>query len=50
MSFFSFLFFLTFLCAGLFVVLQIPDGATIKVLSKKNHPPLSPQGSLKGRS
>ncbi|KAK2858797.1 hypothetical protein Q5P01_003417 [Channa striata] len=26
---------------------KIPDGATIKVLSKKNHPPLSPQGSLK---
>ncbi|TDG96875.1 hypothetical protein EPR50_G00233140 [Perca flavescens] len=26
---------------------QVPDGATIKVLSKKTHPPLSPQGSLK---
>ncbi|XP_051248725.1 plexin-C1 isoform X7 [Dicentrarchus labrax] len=25
----------------------VPDGATIKVLSKKTHPPLSPQGSLK---
>ncbi|XP_040029319.2 plexin-C1 isoform X2 [Gasterosteus aculeatus] len=26
---------------------MVPDGATIKVLSKKDHPPLSPQGSLK---
>ncbi|XP_049892180.1 plexin-C1 isoform X8 [Epinephelus moara] len=26
---------------------KVPDGATIKVLSRKNHPPLSPQGSLK---
>ncbi|XP_058480254.1 plexin-C1 isoform X2 [Solea solea] len=26
---------------------KVPDGATIKVLSKKTHPPLSPQGSLK---
>uniref|UniRef100_A0A3Q3A7H7 Plexin-C1-like n=1 Tax=Kryptolebias marmoratus TaxID=37003 RepID=A0A3Q3A7H7_KRYMA len=26
---------------------QVTDGATIKVLSKKNHPPLSPQGSIK---
>ncbi|KAM9334613.1 plexin-C1 [Symphorus nematophorus] len=26
---------------------KIPDGATIKVLSLKTHPPLSPQGSLK---
>ncbi|KAF3704949.1 Plexin-C1 Virus-encoded semaphorin protein receptor Precursor [Channa argus] len=26
---------------------KIPDGATIKVLSKRNHAPLSPQGSLK---
>ncbi|XP_037552062.1 plexin-C1-like [Nematolebias whitei] len=27
---------------------QVEDGGTIKVLSKKTHPPLSPQGSLKG--
>ncbi|XP_042259789.1 plexin-C1 isoform X1 [Thunnus maccoyii] len=26
---------------------EVSDGATIKVLSKKTHPPLSPQGSLK---
>ncbi|XP_026182128.1 plexin-C1 isoform X2 [Mastacembelus armatus] len=26
---------------------KVSDGATIKVLSKKTHPPLSPQGSLK---
>ncbi|KAF0029429.1 hypothetical protein F2P81_018534 [Scophthalmus maximus] len=26
---------------------KVPDGATIKVLSKKIHPPLSPQGSVK---
>ncbi|XP_040886352.1 plexin-C1 isoform X2 [Toxotes jaculatrix] len=26
---------------------KVPDGATIKVLSTKTHPPLSPQGSLK---
>ncbi|XP_030295681.1 plexin-C1 isoform X1 [Sparus aurata] len=26
---------------------KVPDGATIKVLSKKTHPPLSPQGSVK---
>ncbi|XP_029317964.1 plexin-C1 [Cottoperca gobio] len=26
---------------------KVPDGTTIKVLSKKTHPPLSPQGSLK---
>ncbi|XP_037317283.2 plexin-C1 [Pungitius pungitius] len=26
---------------------KVPDGASIKVLSKKDHPPLSPQGSLK---
>ncbi|XP_040002696.1 plexin-C1 isoform X2 [Xiphias gladius] len=26
---------------------KVPDGATIKVLSKKTHPPLSPQGSLR---
>ncbi|XP_034719215.1 plexin-C1 isoform X2 [Etheostoma cragini] len=26
---------------------KVPDGATIKVLSKKTHPPVSPQGSLK---
>ncbi|XP_078098776.1 plexin-C1 isoform X1 [Sander vitreus] len=26
---------------------KVPDGATMKVLSKKTHPPLSPQGSLK---
>ncbi|XP_034529926.1 plexin-C1 isoform X2 [Notolabrus celidotus] len=26
---------------------KVPDGATIKVLSRKIHPPLSPQGSLK---
>ncbi|XP_074553927.1 plexin-C1 [Halichoeres trimaculatus] len=26
---------------------KVPDGATIKVLSRKTHPPLSPQGSLK---
>ncbi|XP_068163545.1 plexin-C1 isoform X2 [Antennarius striatus] len=26
---------------------MVPDGATIKVLSTKTHPPLSPQGSLK---
>ncbi|KAL7370502.1 hypothetical protein ABVT39_002608 [Epinephelus coioides] len=26
---------------------KVLDGATIKVLSRKNHPPLSPQGSLK---
>ncbi|XP_068572809.1 plexin-C1, partial [Cebidichthys violaceus] len=26
---------------------KVPDGATIKVLSRKSHPPLSPQGSLK---
>ncbi|XP_029016185.1 plexin-C1 isoform X2 [Betta splendens] len=26
---------------------KVPDGATIKVLSKSTHPPLSPQGSLK---
>ncbi|XP_041833836.1 plexin-C1 isoform X2 [Melanotaenia boesemani] len=27
---------------------KVTDGATIKVLSKKNHPPLCTQGSLKG--
>ncbi|XP_029901504.1 plexin-C1 isoform X2 [Myripristis murdjan] len=26
---------------------EVPDGASIKVLSKKTHPPVSPQGSLK---
>ncbi|GLD48149.1 plexin-C1, partial [Lates japonicus] len=26
---------------------KVPDGATIKVLSRKTHPPLSPQGSVK---
>ncbi|XP_071400026.1 plexin-C1, partial [Centroberyx affinis] len=26
---------------------EVPDGASIKVLSKKTHPPLSPQGSVK---
>ncbi|XP_019947930.2 plexin-C1 [Paralichthys olivaceus] len=26
---------------------KVPDGATIKVLPRKTHPPLSPQGSLK---
>ncbi|XP_018558410.1 plexin-C1 isoform X1 [Lates calcarifer] len=26
---------------------KVPDGATIKVLSRKAHPPLSPQGSVK---
>lgn len=31
-------------------VLQVPDGATVKVLSNKTHPPLSPQGSVKGES
>lgn len=40
---------LTFVCP-FFVPLQVPDGATIKVLSKKTHPPLSPQGSVKGKS
>ncbi|XP_056131829.1 plexin-C1 [Lampris incognitus] len=26
---------------------EVPDGASIKVLSKRTHPPLSPQGSMK---
>ncbi|XP_070784822.1 plexin-C1 [Enoplosus armatus] len=26
---------------------KVPDGATIKMLSRKTHPPLSPQGSVK---
>ncbi|XP_034433511.1 LOW QUALITY PROTEIN: plexin-C1-like [Hippoglossus hippoglossus] len=26
---------------------KVPDGATIKVLQRKSHPPLSPQGSVK---
>lgn len=32
------------------VHVQVPDGATVKALSRKTHPPVSPQGSLKGKT
>lgn len=32
-----------------FSCLQVPDGATLKVLLRKSHPPVSPQGSVKGK-